>query len=1063
MVKPRRLLLWWTTVAALLSAHLISPSSSFVGNVSSGGVKDVLYNDEDGAMVVEMSSGQRLTQAEICATDHSRKDFLQFLWDHNPFEPRTCCVQASHSPEDVLGDLKCMWVSTCEDHIGQPPKASSLDARFQSRDVFIGLKTSHCRCPDGWAVMRSDSGCCVSDPIVHSTFSTASTRASNRAVPSFLRAVSTDGSQFDCNPVCLDTAVARPACGPASSIRGTAEDPLQAIFEAAYQADRASALTQGICAQQRGVFTSDTSAGPSGAGFLRSQSAVRDHNALQKFGVDNTDGAVQTLSALLDDAGTRMVQTTEDILLCEQNSAVLAEITRQPDRGCGMCMALTDQTRGSVDRSLLGQSGTANADRGLGGQDQAFDHLVTHCVPCGMMALYMQSGYHCDIEAAAARGVCTQLKKALPNANPEFVKRGTTSLAQLVRSLTTDAGRFRFLDDNEPNHPDHLTDLDAHSHEPSGFGSAFQAGQDSSVDVHRQLVMTPALRRWLESTEEALDHASPDEWLREDGYSADREVIRFANPTEAAVADFSAAADTAVRAGRRMEDGSQKVLRPTPLEAEFSREARLEQIERETRGQMLGKSGTGVTDTVSEVGKCRSPEASLFEGSRAAAGAKSAAALASGNDPSATLSTRAINLLDNQRLRQQEHDMYDAFQAAFPTNFELRVKSATMFPRGQMDAVLDAKPVLPIKWREPSKHFFACTDSRIDFAQLGAFGGDVGEFALALAVLEHYRLSEVHSVSARTRYLSKDDVLYLLQSYLEASFDTHDQRLFTHCMDNEALAYLSQRSEVKDPLHPKSQQEVLNILEVCGEADASATEWQAMLLSGAGMVTGARALPRIRAQLMRYVVEAFWTIHFDAAHPMQRRMVVIPLAGSRNDPSGELTLLRIVQPRMGVVDDAAVDGKLASPCDARSAVASPLINPGTRAITRGENSAAGTQGPAVQDAGATSHQTLGLHGSTLHSHTNSPHRGILVYHQTAAHMHRERIAQWLIDSDDVRQYTAGADLVSAKYLVRLWLFKQACTSGTMKHSAMNQVVSFVRSMCTLDFSLNVCALFRLGK
>ena len=114
--------------------------------------------------------------------------------------------------------------------------------------------------------------------------------------------------------------------------------------------------------------------------------------------------------------------------------------------------------------------------------------------------------------------------------------------------------------------------------------------------------------------------------------------------------------------------------------------------------------------------------------------------------------------------------------------------------------------------------------------------------------------------------------------------------------------------------------QVLNILEVCGEADASATEWQAMLLSGAGMVTGARALPRIRAQLMRYVVEAFWTIHFDAAHPMQRRMVVIPLAGSRNDPSGELTLLRIVQPRMGVVDDAAVDGKLASPCDARSAV-----------------------------------------------------------------------------------------------------------------------------------------------
>lgn len=430
MLKLKSCRLWWWTLAAFILANLTSLSpfvlGLLAGNVSTGGVKDILYNDEDGAMVVEMSSGQRLTQAEICATDHSRKEFLQFLWDHNPFEPRTCCVQASHSPDDVLGDLKCMWVSNCEDHIGQAPKSSSLDARFQSRDVFIGLKASHCRCPDGWAVMRSDSGCCVSDHVVHSTSATTSARASNRAVPSFVRTVSTDGSQFDCNPVCLDTAVARPACGPASSIRGTAEDPLQAVFEAAYQADRASALTQGICAQQRGVFTSDESAGSSSSGgFLRSsQSAVRDHKALQNFGgVDSssTDGAVQTLSALLDDAGTRMVQTTEDILLCEQNSAVLADVTRQPDRGCGMCMALTDQTRGSVDRSLLGQSGTANADRGLGGQDQAFDHLVTHCVPCGMMALYMQSGYHCDIEAAAARGVCTELKKALPNANPEFV------------------------------------------------------------------------------------------------------------------------------------------------------------------------------------------------------------------------------------------------------------------------------------------------------------------------------------------------------------------------------------------------------------------------------------------------------------------------------------------------------------------------------------------------------------------------------------------------------------------------------------------------------------------
>ena len=49
---------------------------------------------------------------------------------------------------------------------------------------------------------------------------------------------------------------------------------------------------------------------------------------------------------------------------------------------------------------------------------------------------------------------------------------------------------------------------------------------------------------------------------------------------------------------------------------------------------------------------------------------------------------------------------------------------------------------------------------------------------------------------------------YLLQSYLESTFNTHDQRLFSHCMDREALEHLARRSDVPDPLYPKSQQEV---------------------------------------------------------------------------------------------------------------------------------------------------------------------------------------------------------------------------------------------------------------
>lgn len=43
----------------------------------------------------------------------------------------------------------------------------------------------------------------------------------------------------------------------------------------------------------------------------------------------------------------------------------------------------------------------------------------------------------------------------------------------------------------------------------------------------------------------------------------------------------------------------------------------------------------------------------------------------------------------------------------------------------------------PVLWRDPTQHFFSCTDPRASFAHLGTFGGDIGEFVLALGVLEH--------------------------------------------------------------------------------------------------------------------------------------------------------------------------------------------------------------------------------------------------------------------------------------------------------------------------------------
>jgi hypothetical protein len=57
---------------------------------------------------------------------------------------------------------------------------------------------------------------------------------------------------------------------------------------------------------------------------LRSQSSLRSRRGL---GRDST----QTLSAILDEAGVRLLERTEDLLLCQQNSVTLAVRGRQAE------------------------------------------------------------------------------------------------------------------------------------------------------------------------------------------------------------------------------------------------------------------------------------------------------------------------------------------------------------------------------------------------------------------------------------------------------------------------------------------------------------------------------------------------------------------------------------------------------------------------------------------------------------------------------------------------------------------------------------------------------------
>ena len=368
---------------------------------------------------VTTSEGQTLSHAEICATDHSRIEFLQFLWNTNPFEPRTCCMKVSDSPDPLAEGMKCMWVSHCEEYLGKESVADVIDANFQSKGVFIGLMGSYCRCPPGWAVMRSDSGCCPAEAapvlsfdrpnlgerpgsVVGSVFGTGGgTGTSHSGIetdiasegggrqggtsadagagggsgepptdvdPSFLQ-VSGFGPDFadivtslpspslKCNAICLDEQVALPACGSAadrkdsnSSPNGVQKEPANEIngmsFDSAYEEDRTSNIVRGICAQQRGA--PETS-----YGNMVPPRSVASRALRAKRWADGPNDAMQSLEALLDDAGARMVEKTEDVLLCQQNSAMVSQITKQQDRGCGLCAALVDQSASVVDRGLI--------------------------------------------------------------------------------------------------------------------------------------------------------------------------------------------------------------------------------------------------------------------------------------------------------------------------------------------------------------------------------------------------------------------------------------------------------------------------------------------------------------------------------------------------------------------------------------------------------------------------------------------------------------------------------------------------------------------------------------
>jgi len=110
---------------------------------------------------------------------------------------------------------------------------------------------------------------------------------------------------------------------------------------------------------------------------------------------------------------------------------------------------------------------------------------------------------------------------------------------------------------------------------------------------------------------------------------------------------------------------------------------------------------------------------------------------------------------------------------------------------------------------QPTVHFLTCMDGRVGFASLGAPGGDLGQFVLAVQALELVR-------GPGPGLLTPTDVRSLLREYLArhvGGFGTSGQRRFSMCADRTTLGRWAAAAGVEDPLRPASAEEVAALLE----------------------------------------------------------------------------------------------------------------------------------------------------------------------------------------------------------------------------------------------------------
>ena len=82
-------------------------------------------------------------------------------------------------------------------------------------------------------------------------------------------------------------------------------------------------------------------------------------------------------------------------------------------------------------------------------------------------------------------------------------------------------------------------------------------------------------------------------------------------------------------------------------------------------------------------------------------------------------------------------------------------------------------------YRPPSSHFFSCSDPRVAHAGLFTFGGDLGEFIIALAAVEQ--------AQKQTEAFQQQDITLLLSDYLKTMTTRSGKTMFYACTDDASL------------------------------------------------------------------------------------------------------------------------------------------------------------------------------------------------------------------------------------------------------------------------------------